>query len=314
MDVFILILLFVTGVIVIVKGGDLFVEAATWIAEVSGMPKFVVGATVVSLATTLPEIIVSSIAAYEGKVDLAIGNAIGSVIANTGLIMSISVFFMPVVFKRKQLLSKAALFIASIIALWSLSFKGELTVGRSVIMFILFTIFIIENIKSSKSRMAGFEIVRCDKKTVLKNAVKFIIGTAGIIIGSDLLVDNGSAIARYMGVSENIIGLTAIAIGTSLPELVTTITAIMKKESSLSVGNILGANVIDLAMILPISAMISKGSIPVPASTLLLDLPVCLLIACVLLVPSLVKGKFMRWQGLVSLSIYSVYLVKICIC
>ena len=122
------------------------------------------------------------------------------------------------------------------------------------------------------------------------------------------MVDNGSAIAASLGVPENIIALTAIAIGTSLPELVTTISAIVKKEPSLSIGNIIGANIIDMTMILPVCAFVSGGTLPVAAQTYQLDVPVCFAVCAVALIPALISKRFRRWQGAVLLAIYGGYL------
>lgn len=305
---------FIVGVIVIVKGGDFFLDAATWIAEMSGIPKFIIGATVVSIATTLPEVFVSSLAAGQGKVDIAIGNAIGSVTANTGLIMSIGILFMSIRVIRSQFLGKGVLFLLTIATLFTLCLPGRLTVVKSLFLLVLFAIFIYDNIRCAKVEMAITKLDRpkVGRKTVVINVLKFVFGTAGIVIGSQLLINNGSDIAKAIGVSEKIIGLTAIAIGTSLPELVTTLTAIAKKESSISVGNIIGANIIDMALILPICALISKGSIPVDTSVLRVDMPVCFVIACIAIIPAMIKQRFYKWQGIVCLSIYIGYLVYTC--
>lgn len=308
------VVLFVIGIILIVKGGDYFVDAATWIAEISGIPKFVVGATVVSLATTLPELIVSSMAAAQGKVDMAIGNAIGSVTANTGMIMAIGVFFMIPAMKRKKLAPKGILLMVTVVALWLLSTGGSLTTTESIVMLIIFGIFIIINIKEAKAGAAQNTNVKPEKnkKIIGINTLKFIFGAAGIVLGSQLLVDKGSFIAGELGVPEKVIALTAVAIGTSLPELVTTITAIMKKQSSLSVGNIIGANIIDCALILPICAFISKGAIEVSKSTITIDMPVCALVIAIMIIPSLITQRFQRWQAILSFAIYIAYLAVVC--
>ena len=308
------IVLFLVGLVLIVKGGDYFVDSATWMAEVSGIPKFVIGATVVSLATTLPEIIVSITAALEGKVDMAIGNAIGSVTANTGLIMSIGVFFMAVAVSRKQFMKKAMLLIAVICCLWVASMDGDVKAAEGIIFLIMFALFIYLNIQEARNCDEDTEMaVSKDKRSIIINLIKFAAGAAGIVIGSDLLVDKGSLIASYMGVPESVIALTAVAIGTSLPELVTTVTAIIKKESAISIGNIVGANIIDMALILPACALVSGGSIPVEAQTIRLDMPVCLGVSLVMLIPALVKEKFLKWQSVVALCIYIAYLVVVCI-
>ncbi|MGM9972904.1 MAG: sodium:calcium antiporter [Clostridiaceae bacterium] len=150
MENWIIIIGFIIGLVVIIKGGDYFVDAATWVAEASGIPKFIVGATIVSLATTLPEIIVSSMAAYNGSIDMAIGNSMGSIIANTGMVLAISIIFMPVVFDRSKLIIKAGLFLVVLAALGLLSMSGQLTLGKSLILFALFSFFIYENIKSAR--------------------------------------------------------------------------------------------------------------------------------------------------------------------
>ena len=312
MENWIIVFGFVIGLVAIIKGGDYFVDAASWASEASGIPKFIVGATIVSLATTLPEIIVSSMAAYNGSVDMAIGNSIGSIIANTGMILAISIIFMPVVFDRSKLIIKAVLFMVIIAALGILSMSGQLTLGKSLVLFALFGFFIYENIKSAREldedSTESYSVPK-DRKTVIINIIKFVAGTLGIVIGSRLLVNNGTELAIIIGIPESVVGLTAVAIGTSLPELVTTINAIIRKEFSLSAGNIIGANIINATLILPICAMITNGAIPVSARTLILDLPVALVIAAIALIPALIKGRFQRWQGFTVLGIYIAYVV-----
>lgn len=309
-------LLFGIGLLCIIKGGDWFVDAASWIAEVSGIPQFIIGATIVSLATTLPEVLVSVMAAASGSVDMATGNAIGSVTANTGMILGISIVAMPVAIESRKYLPKTIIFIGSIILLWVLSLSGELSMVGAFIMLAVFLIFIGENIHEAKKDMGTgkSDTVQKDKKTVVKNIALFIIGAAGIVIGSRLLVDNGTIIAKdILGIPERVVSLTMVAIGTSLPELVTTITAIAKKQSALSVGNIVGANIIDMILILPLCSFVMGGSLPVAWSTLWVDLPVSLVVAVICLVPALIKGKLMRWQGILSLLVYAGYVVYLCV-
>ena len=149
-------------------------------------------------------------------------------------------------------------------------------------------------------------------KTVLINIVKFVVGTVGIVLGAQLLINNGCELARFFGVSERIIGVTLVAIGTSLPELITTITAIVKKESALSVGNILGANIMDLTLIMPLSSLISGKALPVAATSAMLDLPACLVVGLIAVVPAMIKSKFSRWQGFALLTVYAAYVVLTC--
>ena len=315
METFLTYLLFAAGLVMIIKGGDLFVDSASWIADASGVPKFIIGATIVSIATTLPEMIVSFIAAGNGKVAMACGNAVGSVTANIALIMSISILFMPMVIKRGDYILKSVLMLSAIGLLWVFSIDGKITVIESLPVLAVFIIFIIENVISAKkeSGQSGEERPEVNVRTVVKNIIFLVLGIAGIVIGSDLLVDYGSEMARSLGVSEAVISLTAIAIGTSLPELVTTITAIIKKVPSLSLGNLVGACIIDMTMILPVSAIISGGSIGGSEfiQTARVDLPVCLLVGTVALVPALISQRFRRWQGVVMLGVYACYLAAI---
>ncbi|QSX06620.1 calcium/sodium antiporter [Sedimentibacter sp. zth1] len=311
MEIFIVILLFVLGIILILKGGDYFVDAATWIAEVSGIPKFIVGATVVSLATTLPELIVSAMAAVDGKVGMAIGNAIGSVTCNTGLVMGISIVCIPAVVKRKSFAFKGILMIVSCLSLLLLSLSGELKLGGSLVLLAMFFIFIIENVKSAKSEISNEKHMIYGKKDIVINALKFIGGAAGIVIGARLLVDNGSELARIIGISESVIGLTVIAIGTSLPELITTIISIVKKQGSLGLGNILGANIIDVTIILPVCALLSGGSLPIAKQTFMIDIPVCFAVMGIFVIPTLFKEKLHRVQGIIMIAVYIAYIIAI---
>lgn len=315
MSVILIVALFLVGIVLIVKGGDLFVDAAAWMAEVSGVPKLIVGATVVSLATTLPEMLVSVFAAVQGKVDMSVGNAVGSVTANIGLIMAISLIFMPGAIRRMDYLPKSVMMLTAALMIVCAGFMGQLTLPLALMLIVICVVFIVENVtaarKSLKTENRGAR-PETNGKEIGINIVKFVVGAAGIVIGADLLVDNGSEIARMLGVSERVIGVTMIAIGTSLPELVTTVTAIVKKQASLSVGNILGANILDLTLILPLSALVSGKSLPFAASASALDLPACLLVGLIAVIPAMVTERFRRWQGVTLLAVYIGYVVLTC--
>ncbi|MEG1943104.1 MAG: calcium/sodium antiporter [Angelakisella sp.] len=311
MELLPVILLFALGLILTVKGGDYFVDAASWMAEVSGIPKFIVGATIVSIATTMPEMIVSVMAALDGKVEMGIGNAVGSVIANTALIMGIAIFCLPFAINRKQYIFKMYLLLAAAAVLPLLCRGGALTPLGASAMLLIFIIFILENVHSAKQQKSTETRATVSKTMLTSNLVKFALGTVGIILGARLMVDNGSALARIMGVPESVIGLTIIAIGTSLPELVTMIVSVRKRQVALSVGNIIGANIIDLASILPVCAFVSGGSLPVAASSLFIDMPVCLLVISVVMLPTLLTGRFQRWQGAASVLLYLTYIINV---
>ena len=212
--------LFLAGVVFIVKGGDLFVDAASWMAEVSGIPKLIVGATIVSLATTLPELLVSIMAAARGKVDMSIGNAVGSVTANIGLIMAIALLFMPSAIKRRDYLMKAALMLAASALVVACGAAGETSGPVSLALLAIFAVFLWENVSSALRSVRRSGRGQKTRRTIGRreigtNGIKFILGAAGILWGADLLVDNGSELARLAGISERIIGVTIIAVGTS---------------------------------------------------------------------------------------------------
>lgn len=352
------VILLILGIILVVKGGDWFVDAASWIAEVSGIPTFIIGATIVSLATTLPEILVSSISAGQvGGAGMAIGNAVGSVNCNIALIMAISLLFMPVAFKRKDYAAKMVLLLVAISVLWTVSaIYTNVTWWEALIVLAVFVAFMVENVLSAKKhskdlipaveadtpisntteeqkpsvleklgiltsyvnkqnskkitlKKSGKVIERTD---IFKNIFLFILGAAGIVIGAQLMCDNGAEFATRLGMSKELVGVTILAVGTSLPELVTTITAIAKKKSDLSVGNVIGANIIDITLILPLCAIISTAKfgtpLPVSPQSTVLDFPFCLAAAGVAIIPALILGKFKRWQGALLLAGYVTYI------
>lgn len=314
MSIWVTVLLFLVGLVLIVKGGDWFLDGAVWIAEATGVPRFIIGATIVSLATTLPELTVSVTGVLQNEVDLAVGNAVGSVTANLGLILGISVFCIPSAVSKKQFNLKAVLMVVGALLLTVLCWGGALPFLPSLLLFVVFILYLGNNLADAKASMR--ENVRPERRTTSHRQMfmklgMFVIGIAAIVEGSQLLINYGSELALQLGVPASIIGVTMVAIGTSLPELVTTLTAIAKKEASMSVGNIIGANVIDLTMILPICSAVSGGRLTIGSQTTALDLPACLLLCCVAVAPPLVKGKFYRWQGVAMLAIYAAYVVML---
>ena len=302
--------LFIVGLVLVIKGGDWFVDSASWFAEAFGIPKFIVGATVVSFATTLPELLVSVRAAMNGSAQLAIGNAIGSVTANTTLIMGVSLVAMAGVISRKTIAIRGGLLLAAIIGLTLLSLSGALPVWSAFILWAIFIAFMVINLLDGKKEASGeVEKLTYDKKEIPSRILWFVIGTASIVFGAEFLVSSGKTIAAGIGISETIIGFTVIALGTSLPELVTTLTAIRKKENSLSVGNIIGANIIDTTLILPLCAVIGGAALPVEKVNLVFDFPVCMLAAAIAIVPTVIQGRFKKWQGYALLGVYALYML-----
>ena len=323
-------ILFAIGLVLIVKGGDWFVDGASWIAEVTGIPKFIIGATIVSIATTLPEIIVSTIAAFEGhailvsgaanaveqslgKVSMAIGNGIGSVICNTALIMALSLVFMPISVNRKDFAPKGILLLVSIAALFIFSLGGSVSIMGAAVLLVIFVLFMLENVRSAKSQPdeEDNDKPQVTKKEMLMHIGMIAVGAVCIVIGSNLLVNNGTEIARMLGVSEAIIAVTMVALGTSLPELVTAITSIVKKQASMSVGNVVGANIIDVTLIIAICSFVYSGSLPVSTINIYLDFPVAFIAAAIAVVPPILTGKFHRYQGIALICLYIAYLASV---
>ena len=304
--------LFAVGLVCIIKGGDLFVDAASWIAEASGIPKFIIGATVVSFATTMPEMLVSVFSAFEGSADIAVGNAVGSVTANTGLIMCLSLVCMSCNMPRRQFGVKAGLLLAAVALLYAFTRDSSLSIVESVFIMLVFVGCTAESIIAAKREQGTEqpdERPDTNGKNIALNIGQFILGAAAIVLGAQLLIDNGSALAVMIGVPDSVIAATMIAIGTSLPELVTTNTAIRNKESSPPVGNITGANILDLTLIMPLCSLLMGKPLAVENQGMLLDVPACLVVSAAAMIPALVCGKFKKWIGWLIGGLYIVYLV-----
>ena len=291
---------FFVGLLLICRGGDWFVDAASFIARAFGIPKYIIGATIVSFATTMPEILVSVAAALKGSSVMAMGNAVGSVSANTGIILGVSLFCLPAVIQRKEYLTKNILYIGCLILLF-IAFRDR------IFLLLGGVLFLIMNVKNAMTGRLEKEAVPVDKKELRRRIFFFFFGAACVVTGSELLIDSACVLARQFHISEEIISVTILAMGTSLPEFVTTITAIVKKESSLSVGNIVGANVIDTAFILPICTLITGESLSVAPQMAQIDMPVCILLSVIALTPMMVRGRIRRIDGAAVFVIYLIY-------
>lgn len=307
------VVLFLAGLVLIVKGGDWFLDGAVWMAETSGVPRFLIGATVVSLATTLPELTVSLTGVLQGARDLAVGNAVGSVVANLGLILGIGVLCIPAAASRRQFAPKALLMTAAAGALAVLCRGGALGFPGWLVLAAILAAYLAGSAAEARRDMEQHRQTLPRGRTVSRRRLgrelgMFLLGAGAIVLGSRLLVHHGSLLALMLGVPAGVVGSSVVAVGTSLPELVTTLTAISRRESALSVGNIVGANIIDLALILPACAGVSGGQLLIGAQTTGLDLPACLVLCAAAALPPLITGRFWRWQGAVLLGLYAGYL------
>jgi cation:H+ antiporter len=226
--------------------------------------------------------------------------------------------FCPGIAKRSGYMLKAFLMLGACVTLAVFGLIGVLTWPAIVILLAVFVFFMFFNIKDAKKAILlgegdGEEKPEKTKKLMIKNIILFIVGTLAVGGGALLLVEYGPKLAIMIGVPDAIVSAIFVAIGTSLPELVTAITAIAKKQGALSMGNIIGANIIDLAIILPVCALIGGGTLAFNLQNMYLDLPVCLLIGAIALAPSLITQKISRVQGISLLTVYTAYIILMCV-
>lgn len=311
MEIFIAVLLFLAGALLIVKGGDIFIDAAGWISDVTGISRVVIGATIVSLATTSPEYFVSLLATLKGANGLAVGNAVGSLIANLGIAFALLAIFTPGKVEDRLYGKKGMIMLGATALLFVFCLNGSVSVAEGFVLLAVFLLFTWMNIYYPKKEEEKREKKQTNVREAVENVMKFIGGAAGIILGSKWIVDNGQILAAAMGVSETVIGLTFVAIGTSLPELVTSVAAIIKKESALSIGNILGANTLDATLILATGAFISNGQLTVSEQIVRFDLPFTLFLMLLAVLPTALGKRLYRFQGLLIAGCYVAYLIYI---
>lgn len=312
MEIFLIIVWLVVGLVLLIKSADFFVNAAVKIAEISGIPKMIIGATIVSLATTLPEFFTSMSALFSNSSeasDMAVGNAIGSVIFNTAIILSLAAIFMSGKVDRKNIIEKAVILGIALLTLWIFALDGVVTWYEGAIQLTFVLIYTLINIHSTKKQQEYNRKVVDDKaKVLIINFIILVISAVGIFFGARLLVDNSVKIAEMTGVSGRVISITIMAIGTSLPELTTTITSIIKKEQSLSIGNVLGANILNVTLVLGSCGVFAKNGLIVGKATKFIDLPLGFGIIALFIIPIILNGKIKRWQGFIGIVTYLAYM------
>lgn len=314
---FISVLFFALGLVLLIKGGDWFVDGATGIARRFRLPDIIVGATVVSIGTTLPEVMVSTTGALLGQGAMAYGNAIGSIICNTALIAAISVTCSPGSVNVKTMKMPVLFFFASA-AVYCLAayLLGTFPRWLGLMMLTLFVIYLIANVRQGlrypEETAEETESAKTPRSLAME-LVLLVIGAALIAYGANLLVEHGTIIAQKLGVPETVIALTFVALGTSLPELITTITSLKKGHASLGIGNVIGANVFNLVLVSGVAVTIAPFDVPVGKlllgrnASLVLDIPLMLLVMLLLTVPALTKKRLSRWQGITLLCIYAAF-------
>ena len=337
------ILLFVVGLVLLIKGGDWFVDGATGIARRFKLPEILIGATVVSIGTTLPEVMVSAQGALGGSGAMAYGNAIGSIICNTSLIAAITIAIKPGKADRKSLIIPVCFFFAAAAFYVAVAYTtGDFLRWVGIVLLSVFVIYMVVTVMQMRRNPApevsedngeedGSENLSAEdykalsapkkvlahitgkKNTIAREIILLVIGAAVIALGANLLVENGTVIAKKLGVPETVIALTFVALGTSLPELVTAITSLAKGHGSLSLGNIIGANLFNLVLVSGVAVTISPFPVPSASqlfgynASLVMDLPVMLGVMLLLTIPTLIRKKLSRVQGILLLCIYAAF-------
>ena len=313
------VLLFIVGLLFLIKGGDWFVDGASALARRFHLPELLIGATVVSIGTTLPEVMVSTMSAVSGHGEIAYGNAIGSVICNSALIAAITIAVRPGKVDPKTLRVPVAFFFAAAAIYCVAAYAmGEFTRPLGFVMLAMFVAYMVANVLQMKKAPAAAEAEAeaenaGEEMSLTKTLVLLVLGAVLIALGANLLVDNGTIIAKELGVPETVIALTFVALGTSLPELVTAITSLVKGHGSLSVGNIIGANLFNLVLVSGVSVTLAPFEVPVGKtifginSSLILDMPLMLVVMALLTIPALTTKKLHRWQGILLLCIYAAF-------
>ena len=312
------VLWFCIGLICLVKGGDWFVDGAVGIARRFRLPDLLIGATVVSVGTTLPEVMISASSALAGHGEIAYGNAVGSIICNAALVAAITIAVRPGKADGAALRLPAAFFFAAAAFFAAVAYTaGWFSRWVGAALLALFAAYLAAQILQARRGPAAAPDAAPGEaegeSPLRRDLLGLAVGAVLIAVGADLMVDNGILIAAALGVPESVIALTVVALGTSLPELTTAITSLVRGHGALSLGNVVGANLFDLVLVCGVSAALAPFGLPADAellgrsASLVLDLPVMFLVMLLLVVPPLRRGRLYRWQGAALLAVYAAY-------
>ncbi len=311
-------LLFAVGVVLLIKGGDWFVDSAVGIAKRFRVPEIIIGATVVSIGTTLPEVMVSVTAAVNNNGAIAYGNAIGSIICNTALIAALTIAIRPAAINRKAVVTPVIFFFISA-AIYTVAayLFGRFDRWLGIIMLIVFGVYMGMTIyKGFKNPTEEHhEEEEKAENSLLKDLIVLAISAALIAVGADMLEGSSVSLATMAGIPTEVVGVTIVALCTSLPELVTAITALIKGHGALSLGNIIGANIFNLVLVSGAAVSISPFVIPEGSklfgynTSQLFEIPLMIGVMALMTLPALFKGKLSRWQGVTLLTIYSAFVL-----
>lgn len=317
MDGFLSALLLAMGILIIVYGGDLFVNSAIWIAKKTGVSEMIIGATVVSLGTTLPELSVSLLAIVKGGDgamsqsfnQIAVGNALGSMLCNIGLVLALVMCVKSIAAGKEFFLKGIYLMAVTVLLTVFISINGQIGTAEGIVLLALFAGFIALNIVQAAKKKDREKVSFTEENaSAAIMIISLITGAAGIAFGANLLVDNSVRLSLLSGISPQIMGVTAVALGTSMPELVTAVASVRKKSAGIGLGNILGANIINGTLLLGTAAVISEGGLEIDAVSSGLTVFMLTAITAVMVLPAVLKKKTFRWQGYLLLALYAVYI------
>lgn len=313
-------LLFAIGLILLIKGGDWFVDSATVIAKKFHVPEIIIGATVVSIGTTLPEVMVSATAALNNNGAIAYGNAIGSIVCNTSLIAALTIAIRPAPVNRKAITMPVLFFfISAAIYLVAAYLFGSFDRWLGIVMLVVFTVYMVLTVRQGFKNPVNVpdheeETAEGKKEDPLWVSIIVLVASAAIIaVGADMLESSSVSLATMAGIPTEVVGVTIVALCTSLPELVTAITALAKGHGALSLGNIIGANIFNLVLVSGVAVTLSPFQVPMGSeilgmnTSLVMELPLMVGVMALMTLPALLKKKLFRWQGIALLSIYAIF-------
>lgn len=315
MDLFKNIVILIIGMVLLIKGADYFVSGASNLAKKLKIPAIIIGLTVVSFGTSLPETSVSLFSALKGSADLSLGNVIGSNIFNTFIVLGASALMMPVIVKKSSLKGEMPflLLVTIIIILFSIiNFNKNYVISRleGIILLTLFVFYLYMMILMSKKINASSPKEESSHINLSLSILILFLGLGGIILGGELVTNSASKIALELGMSEALVGLTIIAVGTSLPELVTSVIAAKKGENDIAFGNVIGSNIFNILLIIGLASTIQPLSV-VPI--IIIDMVIMLFFTIVLVFFVFKNKKIGRFEGIIFISMYMIYLVYIII-
>lgn len=295
-------LLLIVGFFMLIKGADIFVDGCCAVARKLGIPSMIIGLTIVAMGTSAPEAAVSIAASFQNNAGIAVGNVVGSNIFNLLLIIGVCLFMVKMKVAKETLFRDYPFYLGAMVLLGALSYDGTLSREEGIILtlcIILYMIWLVRDALKSKKNNESED--KDEKIGAIKTVIFIVVGIAAVAIGGDVVVDSASGIAKSFGLSDQLIGLTIVAIGTSLPELVTSMAAIRKKELDLAVGNVIGSNIFNALFILGIASLVN----PVPVSSeALIDVAVCIAASVVSYGLCLHKKQLNLVKGIIFIAMY----------